>query len=208
MIGPVVLGAAFLYLLVTIMVVRWATRYARDKGKSAKRWGWGTALLMYLIPFWDWLPTIGLHQYYCSTEAGFWVSKTVDQWNAENPGVMETLIETNRSPEGISPDWPTEDKPDMNIAHINQRFGMAYKNHLSSHEEGELFLHVWRWKYELLDKKTGEVLARQVDFSTGNGYIGGEPPIKLWLQSEHCINGNEQSRRLSEFVKQFKGARK
>lgn len=208
MIGPVVLGAALLYLLISIAVVRWAIRYARDNGRSAKRWGWGAALVMYLIPFWDWLPTVATHQFYCAKDAGFWVYKTLEQWKTENPGVIETLIENNRSPEGISPDWPLEHRPDMNIANINQRFGMVYKNHLSSREESEILLHVWRWTYELVDKKTGEVLARQVDFSTGNGHIGGEPPTKFWLQSEHCIGGKEQSQQLSEFVKQFKGARK
>lgn len=208
MIGPVVLGAALLYLLISIVVVRWAIRYARDNGRSAKRWGWGAALVMYLIPFWDWLPTVATHQFYCAKESGFWVYKTPEQWKAENPGVMETLVENNRSPEGISPDWPTEDRPDMSIAHINQRFGMAYKNHLSSQEESELFLHVWRWKNELLDKKTGEVLARRVNFSAGNGYVGGEPPIKFWLQWEHCVNSKEQSNKFGEFLKQFKGAKK
>lgn len=206
--GLVILGALTLYLLLSIFAVIGATRYAKKNGKSAKRWGWGAALVMYLIPFWDWLPTVAMHQYYCSTEAGFWAYKTVDQWKRENPGVMETLVENSRSPQGISPGWPTENRPDMSIAHINQRFGMGYKNHLSSQEEGELFLHVWRWKYELLDKKTGEVLARQVDFSTGNGYIGGEPPIKFWLQSGHCANSKEQSNKFSEFLRQFKGVRK
>lgn len=207
MIGPIVLGAALLYLLISIAVVRWSIRYARNSGKSAKRWGWGAALVMYLIPFWDWLPTVAMHQFYCARDSGFWVYKTPDQWKSENPGVIETLVENNRSLEG-SPSWPTENRPDMSIAHINQRFGMAYKNHLSSQEEGELFLNVWRWKYKLLDKKTGEVLARQVDFSTGNGYIGGEPPVKFWLQSEHCINGKELSNKFSKFIEQFKGAKK
>src|ERR1035437_1593300 len=113
MIGPVVLGAALLYLLISIAVVRWAIRYAWKNGKSAKRWGWGVALVMYLIPFWDWLPTVATHQFYCAKDAGFSIYKTPEQWKAENPGVIETLVENNRSPEGISPDWPTEDRPDM-----------------------------------------------------------------------------------------------
>ncbi len=205
--GFVVFAVMGLYLLISIGVVKGALVYAREKGKSAKRWGWGAALVMYLIPFWDWVPTVAMHQYYCATEAGFWVYKTPEQWKKENPGVVETLVDNNKSPEGISPTWPIERQPDMNIARINQRFGMAYKNHFSSQEEGQLFLHVWRWKYELLDRKTGEVLARQVDFSSGDGRLGGEPPIKFWLQDEHCATGKEQSQKLSEFVKLFKGAK-
>src|ERR1017187_2359067 len=92
MIGPVVLGAALLYLLISIAVVRWAIRYARDNGRSAKRWGWGAALVMYLIPFWDWIPTVATHQFYCAKDAGFWIYKTPEQWKTENPGVMEILV--------------------------------------------------------------------------------------------------------------------
>lgn len=208
MIGPIVLGAALLYLLISIGVVRWAIRYARNNGKSAKRWGWGAALVMYLIPFWDWLPTVATHQYYCAKDSGFWVYKTPEEWKAENPGVLETLVDNNRSPEGFAPNWPTENHSTMSIALVNQRFGIAYKNHLSSQEERELFVHVWRWTYELLDRKTGEVLARQTDFSSGNGYIGGEPPIKFWLQSSHCAGGAEQSLKFSEFLKHFGGIKK
>jgi hypothetical protein len=198
--GAVIFGVMGLYLLISIGVVKLAIRHAHKHGKRVKRWGWAAALVMYLIPFWDWIPTVAMHQYYCATEAGFWVYKTVDQWKTENPGVMEGLVEY--------PNWPSESWNGQRIASINQRFGMLYKNHLSSQEESELFLHVWRWGNELLDKKNGEVLARRVDFSTGNGYIGGEPPVKFWLQSEHCINSKEQSHQFGEFLKQIKGAKK
>ena len=86
----VVVGAA--YLLISIGVVVGTVSYARKHGRSVKRWGWGAALVMWLIPFWDWLPTVAAHQYYCATESGFWVYKTLDQWKKENPGVAETLV--------------------------------------------------------------------------------------------------------------------
>ena len=89
--GLVIFAAIGLYLLISIGVVAWAIRYARKSGKSAKRWGWGALLVMYLIPFWDWIPTVAVHQYYCAKDSGFWVYKTLDQWKAENPGVMEGL---------------------------------------------------------------------------------------------------------------------
>ncbi len=90
--GLVIAGALALYLLITITVVIGVIKYAKKNGKSAKRWGCSAALVMYLIPFWDWIPTVVAHQYYCATEAGFLVYKTVEQWKKENPGVMETLI--------------------------------------------------------------------------------------------------------------------
>jgi hypothetical protein len=56
--GLVVFAAMALYLFISIGVVALAVRYARKHGKSAKRWGWGAVLVMYLVPFWDWLPTV------------------------------------------------------------------------------------------------------------------------------------------------------
>ena len=69
--GLAILAAMGLYLLISIGAVFWALRYAKKNGKSAKRWGWSAALVMYLIPFWDWVPTVAVHQYYCAKEAGF-----------------------------------------------------------------------------------------------------------------------------------------
>ena len=52
-----------------------------------------------------------------------------------------------------------------------------------------LWLNRWKRHYEVVDSKSGEVLARYIDFSTGNGNIGGEPPLRFWLQSEYCSGG-------------------
>lgn len=204
--GFVILIAMFLYLLISLGVVAWAISHAKKNGMSMKRWGWGAALVMYLIPFWDLIPTVATHQFYCAKDSGFWVYKTIDQWKTENPGVMETLVEINNSPEGMSPNWPSDNWRGKKIARINQRFGMMYIDHLSSSDEGELFPNVWRWKYEFLDKKTGEVLARQIDFSSGNdGYIGGMHSMKFWLTNEHCMGSKELSNDFGEFLKQFRG---
>lgn len=151
------------------------------------------------------MPTVATHQYYCAKDSGFWVYKTLDQWKAENPGVIDGLLDS--SPNEY-PNWPSESWNGQRVASINQRFGMLYKDHLSSLEEGELFLNVWRWKTELVDKNTGEVIARQVDFSTGNGHIGGEPELRFWLHSDGCINGRDNAIKFGEFLKQFRGAKK
>lgn len=83
---------------------------------------------------------------------------------------------------------------------------MMYINHLSTSEEGELFLNVWRLESEFLDKNTGEVLARKVDFSSGNdGYIGGMHAMKFWLTNEHCMGSKALSNDFGKFLKQFRG---
>ena len=179
MIGLMYLLALGLYLLISMVVVIWAISYARKHGKSTKRWGWGAALVMYLIPFWDWIPTVAMHQYYCATEAGFKIYKTVDQWKTENPGVIERLVKNK--------DVLSTSKSQGNMRNftdtyfLNQRINDVFK------KNGPLLFNIWRWEQEVVDRKTNEILARSVGFSSGNGKIGGEMELRFWLHSDSCI---------------------
>lgn len=194
--GIVVIPAVLLYLLLSVVVVLLAVRYARKSGRSAKRWGWGAALVMYLIPFWDWLPTVATHQYYCAKDAGFWVYKTVDQWKAENPGVMETLV--------YKKDMPHIQTPYGRATVLNQRFLHIYK------QEGPFPINRWRIETEIRDVKNGEVIAREVDFSTSQerrqaGWSGW----KFWLDSERCSTVTHRDQGSFEQVTaQIEGAKK
>ena len=193
------MGLAYLvffavYLLVSVAVVRGAIRYAKKNGKSAKGWGWGAAFIMYSIVFWDWIPTVATHQFYCAKDSGFWVYKTLDQWKAENPGVMEGLT-TQRV-------WQHDHTGGGDVVHINQRFDLIYQ------KEGEFFSRLWRRERQLVDTKTKEVVARYVDFSTGNGNIGGEPELRFWLHSDFCLGGRDKAIEFGEFTIQVKGAEK
>lgn len=203
--GFVIVIALGLYLLISIGVVAWAVSHAKKHGKSAMKWGWSAAFIMYLIPFWDWIPTVAAHKYYCSTEAGFWVYKTLDQWKKENSGVMEGLVDN--SPQEY-PNWPKEDWRGKSISNINQRIGLLHKSHLfNPSKDDKLFLNVWRWQSELIDKKTGEVLAQKIDFSASNGYIGGEPEFKFWLHRDNCDRGykSESVIKFNDFLIGFRG---
>ena len=156
--GLVVLGAIGLYLLISVAVVAGAIGYARKHGKNVWRWGGGAALVMYLIPFWDWLPTVAMHRYYCSTEAGFWVYKPLDQWKAENPEVLETLAVNKGAPS-------TRDGDDTNFTDtyfLNQRINKVVQEHRIS-----LLLHIFRHEQDIVDTKSNQVLARYVDFRAG-----------------------------------------
>jgi hypothetical protein len=198
--GFVIMGAVALYLLLSVFVVSRAIKHAKKNGKSAKRWGWGAALVMYLIPLWDWIPTVVVHQYYCSTEAGFWVYKSVDQWKVENPGVMETLV-SNRG-------QVRKSVGNMNnysdTSFMNQRFVFLAKHN------GPLFLNRWRREQEIVDSKTGLVLARNIDFSTSQerrqaGWSGW----KFWLDSRQCNSYSHMySGSISTIANQVEGKEK
>ncbi len=202
MFGLMVLLAIGLYLLVSLLAVRGAIGFARRNGKSAMRWGWGAALVMWLIPFWDWIPTVLVHEHYCSTEAGFWVYKTVDQWKAENPGVLETL-KTNNPPVSVSShddngnNWSYTDK-------LNQRI-----NYISSTENyGPFFANMRRSTTELTDSKNNKVLGKYVDFSSSGRKLRADWPWRFWLEIDHCESNLEKVVQVREFKDQFKGNEK
>ncbi len=138
--GLVIIGALALYLLLSIVVVVAAVKFAKNNGKSSKRWGWGVALVMYLIPFWDWIPTVAVHQYYCKTESGFWIYKTLDQWKKENPGVAETLVANKGAPTKRLGDMTNY----IDTYNLNQQFDWVVT------KTGPLFLNRWKWEKKSL----------------------------------------------------------
>jgi len=191
--GLVILGALALYLLISIAAVVGAIKYAKKTGKSARRWGLSAALVMFLISFWDWIPTVAVHQYYCSTESGFWVYKTLDQWKKENPGVAETLV-ANR----VAPSRLGDMTNHTDTYFLNQRINLVVKRY-----NYPLF-NRWRHEKEIVDTKTNEVLARYVDFSTaqiraGGGWYGW----KFWLHNERCVRGANLQHDTQELREQF-----
>ena len=196
--GVVILAVALLYLLISLGVVYWALQYAWKHDKSQARWGWGAALVMFLIPFWDWLPTVAVHQYTCATEAGFWVYKTPEQWRKENPGVMEGLVGHEQSPTKH-----VGDDNNFTITYfLNERFNWIVSLH------GRLPINRWRYEYEVVDVKTGEVLGRYVDFSTSQSRRGGgfgESGWKFWLDNGHCSGGRHNKSEMGNFMEHFAG---
>ena len=158
MIGLIVLAVAVAYLLLWLVVVTVTYRIAKRKGASRKK-AWIAAglacLIMYLIPFWDWLPTVAAHRYYCWKDAGFTVYKTLDQWKAENPGVAETLVASRIS--------PYVQEGNLTRTFLNQRFtSEALRQEIS-------ILPVTLYEQRLVDRQTGEVLVRQSNVGTGCG---------------------------------------
>lgn len=210
MYGLLVFGALGLYLLISIAVVLWAIRHAHKRGKSAKLWGLVAAFIMYNLLFWDWIPTVVAHKYYCATQSGFWVYKSVDQWKAENPGVMETLVSYNKNPGGYNVNWPSKyelrkDGHEKLIKElINARFNVVV-----SWQDISKVLPIVRTENTLIDVKKNEVLARYICFGSGNTVKNPvSDPLKFWLNSPRCQGGKEKQVNFGEFYIQFKGAEK
>ena len=192
--GFLMIPALGLYALISFGTVSWAIIHARKHKKNPWIWGLGAVFFMYNLLFWDWLPTVAAHKYYCSTEAGFWVYKTLDQWKAENPGVMETLT-PYKGPQNQR-DGDMENYIDT--YYLNQRFNWIIKHN------GKFFPNRWRHEQELIDTRNNEILARYVDFSTSQerrqaGWSGW----KFWLDNQNCSGGEFNQSNLRQFRNEF-----
>lgn len=197
--GFVIMVVTGLYLALSVFAVTWAIGHAKKNCLSVKKWGWGAALVMYLIPFWDWIPTVAVYQYYCAKDSGFWVYKTLEQWKVENPGGMEGLVANKGAPSKRQGDMVNY----TDMYFLNQRFNWVVKHN------GQFLFNRWRHEQEVVDTKTNEVLARYVDFSTAQEQRqAGWSGWKMWLAHEHCIGGERNDSLMWQFTEKFLGAKK
>lgn len=197
--GLIVIGALGLYLLVSIGVVKWTIRSARRNGRSPWRWGGFAALVMYLIPFWDWLPTVVMHRYYCEKEAGFWVYKTVIQWQEENAANLTILTDVNNKR--------------LHVGDNNNFVSTEFIGHGIKYEfqhNGPLKLNRWKLESRLVDTNTGEVIARNVNFSTSQyRRQAGLSGWKFWLDNGQCNSvGYRDAGSISTMIETIKGGTK
>ena len=196
MLGLAIICASVVYLIFSLLVIKLTRNWARRTNRSPAKWGWIAALAMYLVVFWDWIPTIALHQYYCDTEAGFWVYKTVDQWKKENPGVMETLVANKSAPPSRQGD--TNNYTDTYS--LNQRINRVVK------QNGPLPINRWRHEQLLIDAKTNQMLARYVDFSASQErQQAGWNGWKFWLGRRNCSDGGSHYGQFLLFKRLFQG---
>jgi hypothetical protein len=205
--GLILLPLFALYVLISIIIVICAIIFAKKHKRNVWLWGGGAAFIMYNLLFWDWIPTVAVHKYYCSTQAGYWVYKTADQWKAENPGVLETLPKPK--PTGVPLESIKFDNyhGERDIYHLNDRLSWIVTRHDIWH-----VLPIIRKEEVVKDVKKNEILGRYVDFSTGHTILhksdrlpGG---IKLWLNSGNCSGGRVNEDKMGDFFTKFYGEAK
>ena len=169
----IILVIAFvIYLAISFVVIRFAMKQARTSGRRPWVWGGVAAFIMYNLVFWDWIPTVVAHKYYCANEAGFWVYKTLDEWQKENPGVIETLSSVIE---------PSEELPNGYRRMIDQRF--VLENHTT---KPAYLLSTTVFDRRIVDSKNGEILYKNVNIGSGGGNLVVSGYWKFWLNLESC----------------------
>jgi hypothetical protein len=127
---------------------------------------------MYSIVFWDFIPTVAVHQFYCAKDSGFWVYKTLEQWKVENPGVMEMLHQTLQ---------PTQKTSYGDVDMLDERFS------IETHRRQPVPLLTTNIaERRFVDRKTGEILGKSIDVGSGVGNMATGGGLKFWLNQTPC----------------------
>lgn len=106
MIGLLYIVFFGLYLWLSVKAVKFASRWAERHGRSPRLWGFIAGLAMYSLVFWDLIPTLALHRYYCASDAGFTLYQPLEQWKQAHPGIAGRLVPYDmlkRNPESLPP---------------------------------------------------------------------------------------------------------
>lgn len=209
MLGLMVIGAALIYLILWIGVTVWTYRWAKRRGYSKGRASgvsFTAFFVMWLLVFWDWIPTVAAHKYYCAKEGGFTVYKSLEQWKKENPGVVETLKPYADLKEKINPllGLPFEELypgAGRAVSKLNER--IYYDSEVERDIAKPFPVH--RWSSYLADSKTGTRLIEFVYFRSGYApamTTGGLSGFKFWLAYPSCTGERMENakRKFDEFL--------
>jgi len=173
-----------LYLAVLVGATVLGYQWAKWRGwPPGKRWSAAAVgfLVIFLPMFWDWMLTVWLHSYYCEKYAGLTVSKTPEQWKKENPGVAESLVRQD-PPKQIGSEQAY-------YMQLNQRFRREA-------QRSEKPLWLIERQNRTVDSKTGELMVRLINFSTGqSGRIEEFRDIKIWMKRGSCEREGQAIRR-------------
>ena len=189
--GLMILGFFAIYLIATVFVTRKAVSWAKANSKRSWLWGGLAAFVMYNLVFWDWIPTVVAHKYYCETQAGFFVYKTPEQWVQENPDLTKEDLVLFGSGTKKLKDFherrALKSNPNRRVTMINNRIYLRniHKRNITS------LVPIHKSTTFFADINDDQKLAAQITF--GSGYrdpmgSGGLTGLKYWIAKNTCSN--------------------
>lgn len=193
MMGLMVLGFFAVYLLISIWVTKKAASWAKANNKKPWLWAGLAAFVMYNLVFWDLIPTLVMHKYYCDTQAGFWVYKTPEQWVKENPDF--------RLQESSAHDYNGTDNNHTSTTALNQRL-----NYVSKINPANFWLPIHKSEQYVEDFENKYVLIKRKNYLFGYRDPNSIGQLKIWLQLNNCNknDGNKSFLAFGEMAEKFK----
>lgn len=185
MIGLMYLLAGAVYLLVLVKVVSFAWRKGLAGGSRKRAWAYGVLgfLAVYLPLFWDHIPTLVAHRYYCAKDGGVHVYKDPQEWLAEHAGELEKLrVEAGGEHVGKTlPDgWERSYL-------VNKYVAFEIKRESLYPLPG---IKVWKVSKRLLEFEKKETLASSISYGTYRSFNSGG--LRFWLNLSGCSDDHLQ----------------
>lgn len=204
MIGLLVILVVGGYLLVALLVTYFVVKLAGKRGALTRGKfiaGFFTLFVFWLIPFWDWIPTVVYHKHLCDTEAGAKIYRSVEGVEGyingyygdgykyydryEGYGADRYIVRVRPSPKGTVPLEIVE--------RITDPSSYAVK-----YEQVKLKLNAVKVMHTIYVTGTSEILATLTDF----GYTAADPNVSMsewrkpWLSGHSCFGNNGEDRKL------------
>lgn len=191
------LGYALGYLLLAIVTTYVVVKVVGKRGATKRTKiiaALVTLFIFWLIPFWDWLPTVIYHKHLCNTEAGMKIYRTVEG--------VEGFLEGSAWPINIG--YRYGYRNDYSGGYIRLRSNpdkSSFKPWIEeSASEPPLYgvkyeqtkfdkWNAWKIRYTIYVVKTGEVLATLTDF----GATAADPNVSMsewrkpWISQRSCL---------------------
>jgi hypothetical protein len=201
MIGLIAIFLILGYILLFALALKYAKNAAIKRGRPPWHFTLPAGIAMYMIVFWDLIPTYAARTYYCTVHAGLNMYKTPDEWIKDNPGMVEQIT-------------PIEPRRTLRTSNgfrsrLNERFEFI------SEIRPVFFGFVVEDKESIMDLKNNNILAERVDYKTGSNSFGtGANSLndyKSWLYTNSCVFRLNPSKKwffeekaFSEYLEEYK----
>ncbi len=179
MIGLMYLLAGVIYLLVLVRVVSFAWRKGLAGGSRKRAWAYGVLafLAVYLPVFWDHIPTLVAHRYYCAKDGGVHIYKEPQEWLAEHEGELEKLRVV---PGGEHVGKMLVDGWERGYL-VNKYVAFEIKKENLYPLPG---IKVWKISERLVSLEGNEVLVNSISYGTYRSFNSGG--VRFWLNFVGC----------------------
>lgn len=197
----------FVYLLLAVVAAYVAVQMVKSNGVAKRRKVIAGAMaffIVWLIPFWDWIPTILYHRHLCNTEAGVKIYKRVEGvegFLGEGPWPLSIGYRYGYGENNLGGYVRYRENPDKSSfkpwveesTSQPPEYGVKFE---------QLNLNKWNaWKliHTVYVVRTGEVLATFTDF----GSTAADPEISMsewrkpWLSGRSCFQPHAQPKEAS-----------
>ncbi|EMR12576.1 hypothetical protein MPL1_09497 [Methylophaga lonarensis MPL] len=177
------------YLILAFYLTKKSFKWARSDGKPGWHYGLPVGVLLFAVVMWDWIPTYLSHRSLCMQHGGITIHKTIDQWQAENPGIAETLIADSEAK-----DFREDGVRKRNL---NQRFVFEFQ--FTRH-----FMGIRGESWRVRDRETGDLIVSYANYEHGlmNNFAGestGDRNYKFWLMFGTGSCGMERTAQKNQF---------